>query len=107
MKTSFSLSAADRFLSRYSPVDQQFSAFSEVMTPMTVVSTIYATAAKLYNCLLQHRAILPRCQQFAQAADKGAWARFPVASWECLALSHCRILAIGPQDTRFGSFRPA
>jgi hypothetical protein len=61
MKTSFSLSAADRFLWRYSPVDQQFSAFSEVMTPMTVVSTIYATAAKLYNCLLQHRAILPRC----------------------------------------------
>jgi hypothetical protein len=76
-KTSFSLSAADRFLWRYSPVDQQFSAFSEVMTPMTVVSTIYAAAAKLYNCLLQHRAILPRCQQFAQAADNGA--RGPVA----------------------------
>ena len=70
---------------------------------MTVVSTIYAAAAKLYNCLLQHRAILPRCQQFAQAADNGA--RGPVASWECLGLSLRRILAIGPQDTGFGSFR--
>jgi hypothetical protein len=55
----------------------------------SVVSTIYATPAKLYNCLLQHRAILARCQPFPRGLTT-AVARFPLASREWLGLSLLR-----------------